>query len=278
MARKHLLPMICLLLACAAACCAAVRVSAGPPSNARPWVPEQAETPLARFDGSRVHIENVRNFEHGPHGPVHMRYEDRSYDLDSVATVSLVLSPFGERWRGPAHVFLSFGFDDGRHLGISVEARKEVGEDYTLAGGAARRFELAYIIADERDLISLRAAVWGDDVYVYPMRAERAKVRALLERMLVRANELAVQPEYYNTITNNCTTAIIDHANEVADRRIPYGWRVLLPGYADGLAVNLGLVSGTETIADARARYRVNERVLQHLHDPDFSRRIRAPE
>ncbi len=36
--------------------------------------------------------------------------------------------PFSRRWRGPAHAFVSFGFDDGQYLAISVEARREQGE------------------------------------------------------------------------------------------------------------------------------------------------------
>ena len=46
-----------------------------------------------------------------------------------------------------------------------------------------------------------------DTVYLYPVKASRAALRALFVDVLGRANALAVQPEFYNTAVNNCTTA-----------------------------------------------------------------------
>ena len=254
---------------------AGASLTAGPPSNDRSWAQEQARLPLARFDGSVVTIENVRDWRYGADGPITRDYQQRAYDLDGIASVWLVLSPFGEKWRGPAHAFLSFGFDDGGFVGVSVEARKEQGEAYSLLKGATRRFELMYIVADERDLIPLRANVWGDDVYVYPIRAPRDKVRALFVDMLERANEIAEEPVYYNTVSNNCTTAIVDHVNRIAELQVPYGWQILAPGYVDQLAFELGLVDDATSVSDARARFRVNERSVAFAGDPLYSQRIR---
>ena len=274
--RSLLLAAASLVLLCSGAL-AGTSVAAGAPSNARVWTAEQARLPMARFDGSTVVIENVRDWRYAANGPVSQAWTTRIYDLDNIDSVWLVLSPFGEKWRGPAHAFLSFGFDDGTFVGVSVEARKELGESYSLLKGATRRFEIAYVVADERDLIQLRANVWGDEVYVYPIRAPREKVRALFVDMLERANELAAQPEYYNTITNNCTTAILEHANRVSSTPIPYGWQVLAPGYVDELAIELGLVDDAASVEDGRTRYLVNERSLRFADDPDYSLRIRSP-
>ena len=246
------------------------------PSNDRLWIEEQARLPTASFAGNTVTVTDVRNWRHGEDEPLSRAYDTRTYDLDRIESVWLVLSPFGRWWRGPAHAFLSFGFEDGSFVGISVEARKEEGESYSLLKGLARRFEIAYIVADERDLIPLRANVWGDDVYLYPVTASRERVRALFVDMLERATALAREPAFYNTLTNNCTSVILQHVNHVAGRRVATGWDVLLPGYIDGLAAGLGLIDGDVARADVRERYRINERSLQYADAPDYSLRIRA--
>ena len=93
--------------------------------------------------------------------------------------------------------------------------------------------------------------------------------------MLERANQLHERPEFYNTLTNNCTTRILEHANRVATKKIPYGREVLLPGYADELAVRLGLIESNGDINEVRSRFLVNERARRFAAAPDFSVRIR---
>jgi hypothetical protein len=186
-----------------------------------------------------------------------------------------VLSPFGKDWRGPAHSFLSFGFADSQFVAISMEARREKGEQYSLWKGMARQYEVIYVIADERDVIRLRTNVWGDEVYVYPIRASKEKVRQLFVEMLEHANELHEHPEFYNTLWNNCTTTILHHANRVSSTKIPYGRSVLLPGYADELAVKLGLIDAEGSVEEVRRRFLVNERARRFAADPLFSTRIR---
>ena len=93
--------------------------------------------------------------------------------------------------------------------------------------------------------------------------------------MLQRARQLQLRPEFYNTLTNNCTTNILKHANSIAPKRIPYGKQVLLPGYADELAERLGLIDSSLPIAAARTRFLVNERARKYADDPDFSTKLR---
>lgn len=247
------------------------------PSHERAWIPEHVVLPHARFEGSAVTIHDVRNFAWAADSTAAPAWDDRRYDLDRIESVWFIVSPFSAEWRGPAHTFLSFGFTDSQYVSISVEARKEVGETYSLWKGAMKRFELLYVIGDERDLIRLRADVWGDDVYLYPIRASRADVRALFVQMLERANRLREHPEFYNTLTNNCTTNLIEHVNRIAPGTVPYGWRTLLPGYTDEVAEALGLLATDEPLAAARERFRVNGRTRAHAGDPSFSLRIREP-
>lgn len=246
------------------------------PSHARTWVPEHARLPYAEIDGSIVRIRDVRNFRYDSTAAPIPAYETRTYDLDSLESVWFVLTPFARDWRGPAHAFLSFGFAGSQYVAVSVEARREAGESYSMLGGMLKRYELAYIIGDERDLIGNRVLVQDDDVYVYPVRATPAQARALFEDILGRANELHTQPEFYGTLRNNCTTAILDHVNRIASRPIRLGPRTLLPGYSDALALDLGLLDTELPIEEARRLFHVNARAIAHSDSPEFSRRIRA--
>jgi hypothetical protein len=247
------------------------------PSTARAWVSGQQRAPRAIIAGDSLTIRDVRNFEWKPDGSATERWEDRHYDLSKLESAWFALAPFERENRGPAHTFLSFGFSDSQYVSISVEARREQGEDYALLKGLLRRYEILYVIGDERDVVGLRVQR-GDDVYLYPIRTSKDKVRALFVDMLERANQLAVEPEFYNTLTNNCTTNILEHANSVSPGRIPYGKEVLLPGYADELALRLGLIDRDATIEQVRARYLINERAQRFTGDSLYPLRIREHE
>jgi hypothetical protein len=196
----------------------------------------------------------------------------------AIETVWFVLTPFDRGWRGPAHAFLSFGFAGSQFVAVSVEARREAGEGYSMVGGVLKRYEFAYIIGDERDLIGNRVLTRGDDVYVYPVRASPAQARALFLDILSRVNALHAAPEFYGTLRNNCTTAILDHVNRIATKPIRWGPRILLPGYSDAVALELGLIDTELSLTDARRAFHVNDRARTHADAPDFSLRIRAPD
>ena len=192
-----------------------------------------------------------------------------------LTAVWFVLTPFARSWLGPAHSFVTFGFADSQFVSISVEARKEPGETYGLVTGLTRQFELMYVVGTERDLIGQRAAYNDYPVYLYPVKAEREKIRAMFVSMLERANGLRTHPEFYNTVTNNCTSNVVRHVNEVAPGKVPGGIKTVLPGYTDEVALRLGLIDTKLDLAAARARFRINDRARKWIADPAFSFRIR---
>jgi hypothetical protein len=245
------------------------------PTNQRSWIEEQRLLPHTTITGDVVHVQHVRNFRWGPGRETRVAWENRSYQLSRIRTVSYVLTPFSTDWRGPAHAFVSFGFDDGAYVAISIEARREVGEEYSVAGGLLKHFEIVYVVGDERDLIGRRVGS-GDDVYLYPIRASQEQARALFLEMLERANRLREQPEFYGSLFNNCTTNLLAHVNRVAVRRIRYEPRILLPGYSDQLAHARGLIDTSLPLDSARERFRVNERAARFAGAADYSLRIRA--
>jgi len=245
------------------------------PSLSRSWVPEQARLPGVTVHDDRVEVRAVRDFRFDRAGRVTPAYSERVYPLDRVERVWFVVTPFGSKWRGPAHTFVTFGLSDGQFVSVSVEARRERGEKYSIWRGLIRQFELTYVIADERDAIGLRAIAWGDPVYMYPIRASPEKVRAAFLQMMRRAESLEREPAFYNTLTDNCTTNLLDVANAVGERRIPYGPRILMSGYADAVAHEYGLIDTDLPLAAARERFRIDQKARAAADDPAFSLRIR---
>jgi len=247
------------------------------PRNLRTWVSEHNRLARADFIGdSLVTVRDIRDLTYTSATTFREGYLSGTYDLRRLSSVWFVLTPFSATWRGPAHAFVSFGFDDGRYLAVSVESRREVGETYALIAGALRQFELAYIVATERDLIGRRALFDGDDVFVYPIVAAPERRRQMLVEMLQRANAVQDQPEFYNTLTNNCTSNIVAHVNRLVPGRIPPSYRTVLPGYADELARSLGLIDAGGSMEDLRRRFRVNARAREALASADFSAAIRG--
>jgi hypothetical protein len=239
------------------------------PRNDRTWQPDVTVLPGVDVAGDAMVVRGVRDNTYRSEHDYTVRYEDRAYSLAGLRTVDLFLSYWGSPWI--AHTILSFGFDDGRYLAVSIETRKEPGEVYSAVAGFFRRYELIYVVADERDVVRLRTNYRGEDVYLYRLRTPPGTARALLLDYVSRINALEVRPEWYNALTHNCTTAIPRHSGARSWRN----WRLLANGFLDQLAYEIGAVDTGLPFADLRARSRVNERALAAGDAADFSRRIR---
>ena len=134
------------------------------PSHDRDWKTEFAVLPKVAFAGDSMTIKNIRNFSYAADETVReASYYDGTYDLSTLTSIWYGISHFSGY--GLAHTFLSFGFAGGKYLTISIEARQEVGESYHPLEGLLRRYEIMYVVADERDVIGLRTHVRGEKVY-----------------------------------------------------------------------------------------------------------------
>jgi len=243
-----------------------------PPSNSRDWTPDVARTARATFDGSHVTIQNVRNFNYRSENDYDQRWETRTYDLDRIQGVDLFLSFWGPT--EIAHTIVSWDFDDGQHLAISIETRKEKGESYSALRGFFRQYELYYVVADERDLVGLRTNHRGEQVYLYRLRATPAQARALLVDYLDEVNSLADHPEWYNALTQNCTTTIRGHTQHIGAAG-SFDWRMLANGHLDELLYERGQIDTSLPFADLKQRSDITVKAKAADDSPDFSAKIR---
>lgn len=244
------------------------------PRNDRNWTLDQRAMPSAEFGGDMVHVRNIRDFTYASVDDYVPRYRNETYDLRTLRSVWFVAEPFAD-WDGPAHTFLSFGFEDGRYLAVSAEIRKEINESFFAWKGLLKRYELMYVVGTERDLVGLRTNHYKDDVYLYPLTIDPGTGRKLLVSMLERANALHDKPEFYHTLANSCTTNIIGHMRDVSALRFPMGLDVLLPARSDRLAYDLQLIDTDLSFESTRERFRINDDAAIAAGSPNFSRKIR---
>lgn len=246
------------------------------PSNQRDWQADVAVLPYATIEGELVTVHNIRNFEYRSETDYTPAYYDKSFDLSELEGVDLVTS----YWMGPAiaHTFLSFAFAGGDHLAISIETRKEKGEGYSTIKGFFRQYELYYVVADERDVIGLRTNYRQDppeQVYLYRVQGPLENGRRLFLEYLHKMNALKDQPEFYNTLTTNCTTQIWMSAG-VNTERPPFSWKILASGYVPQYLYELGrLQDGGLPFLEVQRRGLINQRANAVDSPLDFSARIR---
>ena len=243
------------------------------PSNERDWQTEVAVLPHATIDGDLVTLHNVRNFDYRTEQDFQPRYDDRTFDLRKLDTVDLI----AVYWAGDAiaHIMVSFGFA-GEQVAISIETRKEKGEAYSSIAGFFKQYELIFVVGDERDLIRVRTNYRRpeEQVYLYRTRASPDRARRLFLEYVAKVNHLRDSPEFYNTLTTNCTTDVWLLIRALTDR-LPMDWRVLLSGYFPNYAYDLGSLDTRLPFAELKAASLINQRAHAADQDPAFSARIR---
>ena len=243
------------------------------PSNNRDWLPDVAALPYADIAGNQANIHNIRNCDYRTETDFDVHYYDKTFDLDKLRSVDLYLVT----WGSPhiAHTMVSFGFEGGDYVCFSIETRKEKGEDYSAVKGLFRQFELTYIVADERDLVRLRTNYRpGEEAFLYRLQVTPEQGRELFRDYLRRANELHQRAEWYNALTDNCTTAI--RTQRAAADRAPWDWRMLLNGHLDELLYERGTIATNLPFAELKQRSHINARAKAADKAEDFSQQIRS--
>jgi len=243
------------------------------PSHDRDWQADVAKLPYAEIRGDRVTLHNVRNADYRSETDYTARFEDRELDLSRLRSLDLFLI----YWGSPAiaHTIMSWGFEGDEYLAVSIETRKERDESYSALKGFFRQYELIYILADERDVVRLRTNYRDEDVYLYRLDVPPEGARQLLLAYLEAVNRLYERPQWYNALTQNCTTSIQNLAAPLQQRDW-WSWKLLLNGYMDELAYDIGAIDRSLPFAELRERSHVNERARAAGDDPRFSVRIRA--
>ena len=246
------------------------------PSLTRDWSPDLAIMPRIEFlDDNKVRINDIRNIKYRSTKDYDIQYYDKEVDIDDVVSAWLVISPFGGP--GAAHTFLSFGLKDGTYIAVSIEIRRKKGEKFSGVKAFMREFEIMYVIAAETDVIKVRTNICKYTVRLYPVQTERQIVQSVFVDVLKRADKLGKEPEFYNTLWNNCTTNIIKHARRFSKKPIPvWDIRYLLPESLDKIAHRLNIIDTHLHFDAAREHFDITSRAQAAENAEDFSAAIRA--
>jgi hypothetical protein len=245
------------------------------PSNDREWKPDVAQTAWADIDGDQITIHNFRNCDYLTETDYTPHWEKKTVNLSQLRGVDVFITYWGSPWI--AHPIVSFDFGDQGYVAMSVETRKEVGEDYSAIRGFFRYYELIYTIADERDVVRLRTNYRkGEEVYLYHTRTAPEQAQTIFFDYLRRANTMRDHPEWYNALTNNCTTNVASHvAQSRAGESVRWDWRILLNGKGDEMMYERGDLAGDLPFAELKQNAYINPAARAADNAPDFSRLIR---
>ena len=246
------------------------------PSNDRQWQADLAKLPYATIEGDFVTVHNIRNADYRSEFDYSLAYYDKTFDLNQLNGVDL----FAVYWMGDAiaHTILSFNFGDKDHIAVSIEARKELGEGYSTIKGFFRQYELTYIVADERDVVRLRTNYRKDpieDVYLYRLHPPKENVRRLFLEYIRKINKLYENPSFYNTLMDNCTTAIWFNTR-VNPNHLPFSWKILLSGYVPEYIYESGGMDSKIPFEQLRKQAHINPVAKMLDKSPYFSQGIRA--
>ncbi len=248
-----------------------------PPSNDRDWQPDLATLAWAEISADKVAIHNIRNCDYRTEADFTVHHYDKIFDLKMLRGIDFYLV----YWGSPkiAHTMMSFDFEEGGNVVFSIETRKEKGEDYSTVKGFFRQYEILYVVADERDLVRLRTNYRekgkGEDVYLYRLNVTPDFARKVFLSYIYKINRLKDKPEWYNALTENCTTSIRQHT-------IPYkpdarlDWRLIVNGYIDEMLYERGTLNRSLSFAELKKRSYINLKAQTADKDPAFSQLIRV--
>lgn len=243
------------------------------PRHDRDWEMGQEKLPFFHIDGTRITVENFRDFTWYEDGTVDAKYRTSLFDLTQLTGVDVIISHFDDL-EGMAHIFVSFTFREGENMVISVESRREKGEKFSPWLGLMRQFELIYVVGSERDVIGLRTHIRNERLYIYPTGASSDESKKLLLLLMQDVNAIQNAPVFYHTIFRNCTNVITRRVEQMSDISFPLTYKMFLPGYMDEVLYEMKIIPHDKPFDDIKNFYRVeNDSIMPS--DPAYSEKIR---
>jgi hypothetical protein len=134
-----------------------------------------------------------------------------------------------------------------------VETRRELGETYSLVGGVLKAFEVTHIWAYEEDLVTRRVELLDYPLTRYRVSVPNEYVARIFQQFVDETAALATVPRWYNTLTTNCTSALIAYVNEAEPGAIPWNYSFVLTGRADTYLERLGYLDAASAQPITRA-------------------------
>jgi hypothetical protein len=250
--------------------------SLAPPQNAD-WQTDVSRVAWAERNGDTITLHNVRNCDYQTELSYTPHWETATVKLSQLDGVDL----FVVHWGSPliAHAIVSFQFNDGQHIALSIEVRKMRGQTYSAIRGFFRQFTLIYVVALEKDVVRVRTNYRvGEDVRLYRTRMTPADSRNLFLAYVGWINKLVQHPEWYNALNANCSRGITNYLAQAKVGGVSaLDWRTIFNGKGDEMLYDLGdLVSGNLPFHQLAAQALINPVARSLPPTADYSDGIRV--
>jgi len=218
-------------------------------NNQRNWSTEHSRLAEVILDSdlnnSQITLKNVRDFDWLADDKKHYRYKEMNFQLKNITGLKAVVSHFSAISE-IAHVFIIFTLDNQQEFGISIEARREQGEDFSLYGGLFAKFEIIYLIATPEDLLSVRKKN-NEAVHIYPIKVSQEKAQELFLLLTNEINKLVNKPALYHLFFKNCTNQLVKNVSILTEKKYPWYFQTLAPGNTGRVLYDLGLIDLPDT-------------------------------
>lgn len=253
--RRRALPAAGLLIAVAAVL--VILVVMRSPSLDRVWDEDvRVLSGVAISESGKVTFSHIRNWTYTLDTVESKNYFEKQYDPRDIRDLWMYEQQLDSRGL-IAHTFLVFEFDEsygeGQYLGLSIETRRELGEEYSVVGGALRSFEITHIWATENDLVTRRVQFLDYPLTRYRLAIPQEYLARIFAKFARETAELAHTPEWYNTLTNNCTSSLIKYVNQEEPGAIPRHYSYVFTGRADDYLAELSFLDATSELYLDRA-------------------------
>ena len=225
------------------------------PKQDRNWTEAHAVLAKIEFQGDQnnpdILVKNIRDFQwqaedkDNDQDKDQAHYKNMKFQLQNVVELKAVVSHFSTISE-IAHVFMIFVLDDGRELGVSVEARREQGEEFSIQGGLLAQFEIMYVLATPDDLLGIRK-INKESVHIYPIKETREKAQELFMLIANEINALAEKPRMYHLFFKNCTNQLVKNVSILTERQYPWYFQTLAPGLTGRTLFELDLIDMPES-------------------------------
>jgi hypothetical protein len=225
------------------------------------WVEKQAVVPKAEIKGNIVEFTNFRDFTYTPDLKMNIKFKDYSLNINDIEGVDFIISYFSE-YDWIAHTLLSFRIKGQEPVSFSIEARYDNNEEYDPVDGMFRNYELYYVIAAERDILGVRTHIRkkgkGERVYLYNLKYTAEEAQKIFLEYCKNMNNLINEPDFYNTITNNCTTGLLENIESALDINLNWSIKWQLAGYIDEYLYDNAMVDTTLSFENLKKQAYIN--------------------
>lgn len=249
------------------------------PQKVRDWCPKHGVQSDAteHADGTWT-IVAMRNFIYTKDGAAHEAWlSDVPVEVQKVVRLWYLVEPFTDS-DAIAHPYFIFENNDGSTLCFTIEGKRLNGAPYSGFKGLTNEYELGYLWITETDCLTMPLTHGGKALYLYPLTLAAHEAQAVCTEFLKDTHLLFEHPEFYNTLTNNCTGRFA-HTLRRVGIRAPHDLSWYLPGWSDRYFKRIGLI-GPEVTLRAPARDLVARQdevwpIIESSRENQFSRIFR---